>query len=99
MYTIEYRAGSVRDLKDLRAYDRKRLLDRIEEQLLYQPTLETRNRKPIPGLKPPWEYQEPIWQLRIGSFRVFYDVDQTELLVMIRAIRHKPPHKTTEEIL
>jgi len=32
-------------------------------------------------------------QLRIGEYRVFYDVDEVELTVIIRAIRHKPPHK------
>ena len=37
--------------------------------------------------------------LRIGEFRVFYDVNEAEARVMVRAIRHKPPHKTTEEIL
>ena len=58
-----------------------------------------RNRKIIVGLVPPWEHSEPIWQLRIGEHRVFYDVDDEEQTVTIRAIRHKPPHKRTEEIL
>ena len=42
---------------------------------------------------------EPVWELRIGEYRVFYDVDEQLSLVMVRAIRHKPPHKTMEEIL
>lgn len=53
----------------------------------------------IVGLAPPWEHVEPVWELRIGEYRVFYDVDQAGATVAIRAIRHKPPHKTTEEIL
>jgi hypothetical protein len=27
------------------------------------------------------------------------DVDEAAAMVKVRAIRHKPPHKTTEEIL
>jgi len=41
----------------------------------------------------------PIWELRVGEFRVFYDVDEEAQTVFVRAVRHKPPHKTTEEIL
>ena len=40
-----------------------------------------------------------VWELRIGEFRVFYDVNEETALVTVRAIRQKPPHKTTEEIL
>jgi mRNA-degrading endonuclease RelE of RelBE toxin-antitoxin system len=50
-------------------------------------------------LVPPWEHIEPVWELRVGEYRVFYDVNEETAVVMIRAIRHKPPHKTTEEIL
>lgn len=99
MYAIEFATGVVEDLAGLRAFDRRRILDRIEEQLSDQPAQTTRNRKPIPGLVPPWEHQEPVWELRIGEHRVFYDVDETARRVLVRAIRRKPPHKTTEEIL
>ena len=99
MYKIEYAEGITDDLAKLRAYDRKRILDRLEKRLNYEPTKKTKNRKPLPGLIPPWEYIEPVWELRVGEYRVFYDVDEHSSLVMIRAIRHKPLHKTTEEIL
>lgn len=75
------------------------LLDRIEEQLLHEPATETRHKTIVVGLEPPWEHEKPIWQLRIGEFRVFYDVDANASRVAVRAIRHKPAHKTTEEIL
>jgi hypothetical protein len=35
----------------------------------------------------------------IGDYRVFYDVETEFRMVTIQAIRHKPPHLTTEEIL
>lgn len=99
MFTIEYAKGIATDLKNVRVYDRKMILDGIDTQLKYEPNIQTRNRKIIVGLVPPWEYVEPVWELRIAEYRVFYDIDEDTSTVIIRAIRHKPPHKTTEEIL
>jgi len=99
MYEIEYAEGVVDDLVDLRVYQRKQILEHIEVQLTHQPTQQTRNKKILVGLIPPWEYVEPVWELRVGEYRVFYDVDEDASIVAIRAIRHKPLHKTTEEIL
>jgi len=99
VYTIEYVEGVADDLAVLRAFERQQILDRIEEQLTYQPTQPTRNKKELPGLTPPWEHVDPVWELRVGQYRVFYDVADEESVVTVRAIRHKPPHRTTEEIL
>jgi len=99
MFEIEYAEGVAEDLRELRTHERRRILDTIETQLRFQPTVQTQNRKILVGLIPPWEHVEPIWQLRIGEYRAFYDVDEELLKVVIRAIRHKPPHHTTEEIL
>jgi hypothetical protein len=67
--------------------------------LTHQPTQETRNKKLLPGLKTPWDAVLSVWELRVGDYRVFYDVDNAQRRVTIRAIRRKPPHTTTEEIL
>ena len=99
MFIIKYAWSVADDLEKLRTFDQKRILDRIEEQLTHQPTHETQNRKIVPGLVPPWEHEVPAWELRVGEFRVFYDVNESMACVTVRAIRHKPPHKTTEEIL
>ena len=99
MYEIKYAEGVAADLANVLAHERARILDSIEEQLTYEPTRRTRNRKILVGLVPPWEHVEPIWELRVGEYRVFYDVDEEASVVTIRAVRHKPPHKTTEEIL
>jgi len=40
-----------------------------------------------------------MWELRIGEYRAFYDVDEAGKTVTVRALRHKPLHKTTQEIL
>ncbi len=99
MYRIEYAESVADDLSNVRTFERKRILDAIDKQLEHEPTSETRNKKILKGLIPPWEHIPPVWELRIGEYRVFYDVNQESLLVMIRAIRHKPSHKRTEEIL
>ena len=99
MFTLEYSEGMVEDLRALRAFDRKRILDRIDQQLPQNPAQQTRNKKLLLGLKTPWEHEEPVWELRVGKYRVFYDVDEEGQRVLIRAIREKPPHQTIEEIL
>jgi len=60
----------------------------IEEQLIYAPTVPTRNRKPL-------QRETEIgatWEIRFGpdnSFRVFYDVDVDEQVVIVLAIARK----------
>src|SRR5438128_427275 len=99
MYKLRYVESVAEDLKRLRAGQRAQILNRIEAQLTHEPTRQTRNKKILVGLAPPWEHVEPIWELRIGEFRIFYDVDEAASMVIIRAMRRKPPHKTTEESL
>jgi mRNA-degrading endonuclease RelE of RelBE toxin-antitoxin system len=51
------------------------------------------------NIEPPWDAEPPIWELRVGAYRVFYDVSAPAATVYVRAIRQKPPGKRTEEIL
>lgn len=97
-FEIVYTAGVEQDLAELRPYDRSRVLDTIEQQLRFSPTEVTRNKKPIFGLVPPWEHVPPVWELRTGEFRVFFDVDEAVQTVTVRAVRRKLPHQTTEQI-
>jgi mRNA-degrading endonuclease RelE of RelBE toxin-antitoxin system len=99
MYEIKYGEEFTNNLKKLSASRRAEVLDTIVEQLTHQPTQETRNKKTLRGLNPPWDHDEPMWELRIGEYRAFYDVDEAGKTVTVRALRHKPPHKTTQEIL
>lgn len=52
----------------------------------------------LSGLVPPWKQVRPVWQLRVGDLRVFYDVDESSRIVIVRAVRRKK-RKKTEEIL
>lgn len=98
-FTILFSKSVKQDLRDLRAYDRQIVLDAIETQLSYAPNVETRKRKLLRNFIPPFDAVMPIWQLRVGEFRVFYDVDESWYRVYVRAVRKKPAHTHTEEIL
>jgi mRNA-degrading endonuclease RelE of RelBE toxin-antitoxin system len=99
MFTIEFSESVALDLADLRAFDRNQILDQIDRQLSHEPTTQARNKKKLMGLIPPWEHVGPVWELRVNEFRVFYEVEEEAARSLIRAIRHKPPHKTIGEIL
>ena len=61
------------------------LRERIEEQLTYEPDVQTRNRKPV---RPPAAFQAE-WELRLGPnnrFRVFYQIDHASREVRIVAV-------------
>ena len=83
MYNIEYTAVAVADLRYLKRHEQARVLDGIDAQLRYQPTVETRQRKRMR----PNDIAE--WELRIGEFRVLYTVDEAETRVAIQRIGEK----------
>jgi len=99
VYEIRFARDVGKDLQRLPAFHRTRLIQAIETQLVDTPMVRTRNRKPLVNLIPPWTTELPIWELRVGAYRVFYDVAEAERVVYVRAVRKKPPGMTTEEIL
>jgi len=80
-YRIEYSPDAEEHLRFLTARQRAVVLDTVDEQLTHQPTVETRNCKPMrPNPLAPWE-------LRIGKLRVYYDVEEEpEWAVYVRAV-------------
>lgn len=52
----------------------------------------TRNRKLLEPLVPDFEAVPPIWELRVGDYRIFYDVCEEEKIVYIRAVRYCAEH-------
>jgi mRNA-degrading endonuclease RelE of RelBE toxin-antitoxin system len=79
-YQIEYSQEAIDHLRCLTARQRSLVFDAVDEQLTYEPTVETRNRKlmrPNPLA---------VYELRIQNLRVYYDVEETpEKIVVIRA--------------
>lgn len=80
-YRIEYSPDAEDHLRLLTARQQAIVVDTVDRQLRHQPTVETRNRKPMrPNPTAPWE-------LRIGNLRVYYDVEEEpEAVVYIRAV-------------
>ena len=86
-FTLEFTPDAVEDLRSLRKFEQRTVVDRIESQLRAQATTETRNRKP---LRP---NDLAKWELRLGSYRVFYDVDEAVTSVKVKAIGRKEHNK------
>jgi mRNA-degrading endonuclease RelE of RelBE toxin-antitoxin system len=113
MYEIRWDQGARDDMRRmrLRAYEVAQIVDAAEEQLTHQANRARKRKKLIrPEEQLPFEHLVPVWQLRVGEFRVFYDVSEPEGravdqaeddegVVRIRAVRRKPAHLTTKEIL
>jgi mRNA-degrading endonuclease RelE of RelBE toxin-antitoxin system len=83
MFEIKFTEGAIEDLRTLKRAERKKILAELESQLIHEPTVETRNRK---RLRP---NRLGEWKLRIGRFRVFYDVVQHDLLIKLEAVAYK----------
>jgi mRNA-degrading endonuclease RelE of RelBE toxin-antitoxin system len=80
MYEINLLPTAQEDLKSLRKFEQKDVVAGIKAQLRYEPTVETRNRKRLE----PNELAE--WELRIGRFRVFYNVESDTQMIQVEAI-------------
>src|ERR1700678_1771843 len=98
-YQIVVHELAVEELESRRAFDQRRILGDIREQLADQPDVPTRRRKCLIDLAPSFEHELPVWELRVGEFRVFYDVAAEENTVHIRGVRRKQTEQRTEDIV
>lgn len=82
-YRIEVSDEAKSDLAYYTAFERKLVVTQIREQLTYEPSIETRNRKSL--------RDNPIstWELRIGKYRVFYEIDEASQSVRVVSVGHK----------
>ena len=97
-FAVQIMLSALAELKAIPVFSRRQITQAIDEQLPHQPAVPARNRKFLEGLQPAFECEPPVWELRVGSYRVFYDVDEGSQTVYVRAVRDKPPQGTTEEI-
>lgn len=83
MYRIVFTPSANEDLEWFRKPEQRIIIDATMEQLSHEPMTLTRNRKP---LRP-----NPIaaWAIRIGDYRVYYDIDPPASLVTVRAVGFK----------
>lgn len=80
MYAIHITDDAEEDLAYYRPYERKQIIDGIVAQLSYEPMIPTGNRKQLRA--------NPIatWELRIGRYRVFYEVETADEVVPGEAV-------------
>ena len=83
LFAIQITDGAEADLRALPVRARRLVLDGLETHLLHQPTVGSRKVKP---LRP-----NPVagWELRLGDYRVLFDVDSTVHLVTIQVVGEK----------
>lgn len=80
-YRIVYAEEISSHIRALTARQKAIVFDAINQQLSYEPAVETRNRK---SLRP---NELASWELRVGDMRVYYDVqDDPEQHVNVAAI-------------
>jgi len=83
MFEIQFTAGAAEDMRWLSKSERRSALRDLELQLRYEPDAEARNRK---RLRP---NQLAEWELRVGRFRIFYDIDRPKHLIKVLAVGYK----------
>jgi mRNA-degrading endonuclease RelE of RelBE toxin-antitoxin system len=93
VFRVEYHPEAAAELNRLRAFDRGRILDAIKRHLMVAPGITGGRRKRLD-----LGSGNVIHQLRVGDYRIFYDVDEAKLRVIVRHVRRKG-QKTTGEIL
>ncbi|HEX7377468.1 MAG TPA: hypothetical protein VF278_10165 [Pirellulales bacterium] len=84
-YDILYDEATAKHLLAIEPRYHSLIRERIEEQLRFDPSRTTRNRKP---LRQPVPF-EATWEIRFGSgnrFRVLYGIDEERRQLQIQAI-------------
>lgn len=87
-FVLQYARRVTNHLKSIDSKYDSLIREKIEDQLLFEPNVETKNRKP---LRQPAPFSAE-WEIRFGPdnrFRVFYDVDDERRVVEILAVGEK----------
>lgn len=79
-FTIEFSPDARDHLRSLKKRDQQAIVDAIADQLTQQPDQPTKHRKRLDD--------NPVapWELRIGDFRVFYDLIRDDQVVAVVAV-------------
>ena len=88
-FHLKWSPMSRRQLRDLPKAAQVTLVHEVDRQLTHQPDQETRHRKQLRA--------NPLatWELRVGDYRVFYNVDRQATEVELVAVGHKGHNQLT----
>ena len=90
-YEIRYANEAVQDVRGMRKFDQRKVLEGIEIHLTYQPKHLSRSR--IKAMSQPFWSQ---YRLRVDEFRVYYDVNVDNRIVNVLRILMKTTGQTPE---
>ena len=76
-YTVVFDQDAISDLESLRAYDRRAVVDVAQRLLSTEPTRISKSR--IKRLR---DLESLQYRLRVGEFRVLYDVFDDKVLIL-----------------
>lgn len=88
-YVIEFSPDALEHLEALRKFDQQRVVESISQQLAHEPLKASRNRKAMRS------NLIATRELRVGAFRVYYDVDDEQAAVLIPRHRGEGPQPRT----
>lgn len=97
VWAVEFTVSAILELGAVRAFDRRRIYDAIMKQLTEAPATHTKNRKMLSADEEDGSAtspRPPLWELRVGDYRVSYDIDERTATVVVRAVRHKGRQQT-----
>ncbi len=86
LYRIFETAAFQRDLKRLGEAPERRLREVLRRRLL--PVLRATPRQ-APAAAKLRDWEPPTWRVRIGQWRVFYQIDDAERIVFLTAAEHR----------
>ena len=83
-FKVILKPSAVKDMDSLRKYDAAAIAENMEKHLVYEPDKKSKSRiKKLKGIK------DPDYRLRVGEYRVFYNIDKAEGKVVVLRVMHK----------
>ena len=83
-YEVILKRSAVNDMDSLRKYDAAAIADMMEKHLARAPGRESKSRiKRLRGI------ENPDYRLRIGEYRIFYNIEESQSRVIVLRVMHK----------
>jgi mRNA-degrading endonuclease RelE of RelBE toxin-antitoxin system len=83
VFHLEISESARDDLRFLQPFAQRRILDAVGQQLLNEPLTATRHCKPLR------RNDLSTWELCVGIYRIFYDIEEEHATVYVKAIGWK----------
>ena len=70
-YAIVVVSEAEAELNGLKAFEHRKVVDAVAQNLKYDASSPSKRRKKLEGLIPGFMFEPPLWELKIGDLRVF----------------------------